>query len=184
MNTLRPKYGPVFLLFSLRCTGVPQISCNTTWWTDGGSNPDFRLAKPMCSHYHYQPKYYSKVISCLFVKNVASTDERVAVISDGSWSHPHRRVVIASYNDTLITLYYNTIRKHIGKSLPETIAFALLTPVISYSLDLRFNSGMQTPFGLTNIHPQRYWAMCLLMVSGRGNAPLSLAYQATALLLS
>jgi hypothetical protein len=83
-----------------------------------------------------------------------------------------------------LSLSAHTIRKHIGKSLPKTIAFALLTPVISYSLDLRFNSGMQTPFGLTDIHPQRYWAMCLLMVSCRGNDPLSMAYQAIALPLS
>ena len=27
------------------------------WWTDGESNPDPRLAKPLCSRYHYQPKF-------------------------------------------------------------------------------------------------------------------------------
>lgn len=56
-------------------------------------------------------------------------------------------------------------------------------------LDLRLNSGMQTlligyPIGLTYFHPQRYWAVCLLMVSGKGNDPLSVAYQAIALPLS
>jgi len=32
------------------------------WWTDGGSNPDLRLAKPMCSHYHYQPIFFNALL--------------------------------------------------------------------------------------------------------------------------
>ena len=43
---------------------------------------------------------------------------------------------------------------------------------------------MGYPIGLTYFHPQRYWAVCLLMVSGKGNDPLSVAYQAIALPLS
>lgn len=31
------------------------------WWTDGESNPDPRLAKPLCSRYHYQPFNFVKL---------------------------------------------------------------------------------------------------------------------------
>ncbi len=36
------------------------------WWTDGGSNPDLRLAKPMCSHYHYQPISLTHCCQCVY----------------------------------------------------------------------------------------------------------------------
>lgn len=39
-TTRASVHGPVFLLFSLRWTGVPQISCNTTWWKKEELNPD------------------------------------------------------------------------------------------------------------------------------------------------
>ena len=43
--------GEIYSL--VQSTTLPRLHI---WWTDGESNPDPRLAKPLCSRYHYQPK--------------------------------------------------------------------------------------------------------------------------------
>ena len=45
--------GQIYSL--VQSTTLPRLHI---WWTDGESNPDPRLAKPLCSRYHYQPKFW------------------------------------------------------------------------------------------------------------------------------
>ena len=55
-----PSHGPKPRILPLNYT-------EKIWWTDGGSNPDFRLAKPMCSHYHYQPSLLENTLANPFL---------------------------------------------------------------------------------------------------------------------
>ena len=53
INRTLPSFDiwPRFLLFLLRWTRVPQISCNTTWHPGRDSNPDQQFWRLVCCHY-------------------------------------------------------------------------------------------------------------------------------------
>ena len=57
------------------------------------------------------------MLSCRFVNNVANTDKRIAVATIRS-SHSWTRIVIASYDDTLIALNKNNY----GRKDPPTLS--------------------------------------------------------------
>ena len=42
----------------LQSTGVTNFPTSPIWWTEGESNSQLRLAKPLCSQLYQQPKFF------------------------------------------------------------------------------------------------------------------------------
>ena len=87
--------GEIYSL--VQSTTLPRLHI---WWTDGESNPDPRLAKPLCSRYHYQPKLKyttsprggeSNPLTCSLSRLLRSGKQCILIWRPGRDSNPHER---------------------------------------------------------------------------------------------